>query len=77
VLGDARRIGIWRSGVDGDGVTPIVCKCGAPMVWLKTREGRSMPTDWSEDIKLGDTFDLTKHKSHFSSCRFAKEFRKK
>jgi hypothetical protein len=57
-------------------VTPITCKCGQKFVYLRTREARQMPTDWTEEIKLGDTFDHTKHVSHFSTCRFAKEFRK-
>jgi hypothetical protein len=36
-----------------------------------------MPTNWTEDIKANDTFDHTVHVSHFSTCRFASEFRKK
>jgi hypothetical protein len=58
-------------------MTIQTCTCGAKFVWLKTREGRSMPVNFSDGIKDGDIFDHKVHVSHFSNCPKAGEFRKK
>lgn len=58
-------------------LTPTSCKsCGAPIFWLKTAAGRSMPVD-SPSVQAGDTtFDGARHVSHFSTCPNADRHRK-
>jgi hypothetical protein len=54
------------------------CKtCEAPIIWLRTTAGSSMPTD-AETVGLEDTvFDLKKkHISHFATCPEASFHRK-
>lgn len=53
------------------------CKCGADIIFLRTKEGRQMPTNYTGAEKPGDAFDLKIHTSHFSACRHASEFRKR
>ena len=67
------------------------CKCGAKIYWVITGKGNAMPVDietlteedtrailWS---KIGERYPVTYrpgvHKSHFATCPFANEFRKK
>jgi hypothetical protein len=53
--------------------------CHAPIVWLKTKLGKSMPVDVSKDSKfvIGEQeYDPTKHISHFATCPNAAEHRK-
>jgi hypothetical protein len=46
------------------------------MVWLKTDAGRSMPVD-AVTVEPGDeTFDKSRHISHFATCPEADRFRK-
>jgi len=62
------------------------CKaCGKEITFLRTRNGKLMPVDWEslngkeKDDLVNDNvrlFDLTKHKSHFSTCPEADKFRK-
>lgn len=53
------------------------CKgCGAQIVWFKTTAGKSMPVD-AETVELGDEqLDLTRHVSHFATCKKAADFRR-
>ncbi len=49
---------------------------GLQMVWLKTDAGRSMPVD-AVTVEPGDeTFDKSRHISHFATCPEADRFRK-
>ena len=42
--------------------------CEAPIIWLKTTSGASMPTD-PEGVAPDDTvFNLKKHVSHWATC---------
>lgn len=53
------------------------CKsCGAPIAWLRTEAGRSMPTDASSVSATDETFDPKKHKSHFATCPNANKHRR-
>lgn len=50
--------------------------CNAPIVWLKTQDGKNMPTD-AETVDPGDgKWDNEKHTSHFATCPQANEHRK-
>lgn len=56
------------------------CKsCGASIVWLKTKAGKSIPVDQAEGIKAGDIFMVDSDKqmvSHFATCPNAAKHRK-
>jgi hypothetical protein len=54
------------------------CKaCGTEIVFLKTKNEKSIPVD-ATTVKEGDTeYDHTRHTAHFATCQFAKEFRRK
>lgn len=52
-------------------------KCNAEIVWLKTKNGKSMPVV-AKTVSEGDTvYDHTRHTSHFADCPFAQTFRKR
>jgi hypothetical protein len=52
-------------------------KCRAPIVFILTAKGRRMPID-AATYKAGDmVFDHTRHISHFSTCPYAEQFRKR
>lgn len=57
----------------------VPCKsCGMPVVWFRTKNGKRMPVD-AETTKPADAehqLDLARHRSHFSTCRDADEWRK-
>lgn len=49
--------------------------CGAPIVWLPTRTGKTMPVDMAT-VRPGDAlFDHTRHVSHFATCPQADTWR--
>lgn len=55
-----------------------VCKkCGAEIVFVNTSKGNMMPVDFSKDITNWEMYDKNIHTSHFATCQFASEFRKK
>jgi hypothetical protein len=47
-------------------------QCNAPLVFLKTSKGKSMPVDYSgqamDDKRDGVMYDPLRHKSHFATC---------
>lgn len=50
--------------------------CGAPIVWLKTASGKSMPVD-AASVRYGDKkFEPPRHVTHFSTCPNADQHRK-
>lgn len=50
--------------------------CGARIRFLTTKAGKHIPID-IDTYKDGDqTYDHTRHKSHFASCPEAARFRK-
>lgn len=49
--------------------------CQAPIVWVKTAAGKSMPVD-AGSVTVGDlVYDPTWHVSHFATCPNAKQHR--
>jgi hypothetical protein len=52
------------------------CRCGEPMIWMKTPAGRSMPVNYTGAEKSTDVYDHNVHVSHFATCRLAAEFRR-
>lgn len=61
----------------GDHLKTVPCRaCGQYIVFLRTANGRQMPTD-AESVNEGDEqFDPKEHISHFSTCPEAGRFRK-
>lgn len=58
------------------------CKsCGAPLVFLKTKNGKHMPVDYSgkvmDDKRDNVQFDPSVHVSHFQTCPDAETHRKR
>jgi hypothetical protein len=52
-------------------------KCNAPIVFILTAKGRRMPID-AATFKVGDkVFDHTRHMSHFATCPYAEQFRRR
>lgn len=53
------------------------CKaCKEPVIWMKTRSGKSTPVD-AGSIKTDETiFNPKTMTSHFATCKFAASFRK-
>lgn len=50
--------------------------CGALVVWMTTMKNKSMPAD-ADTVKPGEKiFDPARHRSHFSTCSKASQFRK-
>lgn len=63
-----------------------VCRaCKGRVVWMKTTKGKSMPVDYDEKVRLfldfttprPPTFNHKNMTSHFATCPFAGDFRKK
>lgn len=52
-------------------------KCGAKIVFVNTSKGNVMPVDFSANISDWSLFNKDIHTSHFATCQFADEFRKK
>ena len=52
--------------------------CGAPIVWLKTRNGKNMPVDPKEGGEYDEkvVFDAKFHTSHFDTCPSADQHRR-
>lgn len=50
--------------------------CNAKIIFLPTAAGRQMPVDADTVEPSDETFDRTKHTSHFSSCPNASKHRK-
>jgi len=50
--------------------------CSLPIVFLRTREGKAMPTDASSVAPEDDLYIHGKHVSHFSTCPAAAKHRK-
>lgn len=51
-------------------------KCNAKIVWLKTNSGKNMPVDADTVAPGEDTFDSSKHTSHFATCIDAPQFKR-
>lgn len=51
--------------------------CDAEIVWLKTATGKNMPVDASTVTEGDDKFNPEKHVSHFATCPFAKQHRRR
>lgn len=55
-----------------------VCKkCKNPIYWIETVNGKNMPVDQTKITIVtakGETY--TGYESHFSTCPYAKDFRK-
>ncbi len=52
-------------------------RCGAEIVFLLTKKGKSMPVVASSVSEGDELYDHAKHKSHFADCPAADLFRKK
>jgi hypothetical protein len=52
------------------------CKsCNAKIIWMLTKNLKHIPID-ADTVEAGDTqLDLSKHKSHFATCRYADSHR--
>jgi len=55
----------------------ICKKCGEKIVFIPTNKGKMMPVDFNKDIKDWSVFNKDVHMTHFASCKYADEFRKK
>lgn len=57
---------------------PTRCRsCGARIVWLKTKTGKSMPVDAPSTNQDDLEYDHERHVSHFGTCPDAKRWSKK
>lgn len=56
----------------------MTCRsCGAAIVWLGTKAGKSMPVN-ADTFAPGDTqYDGARHKSHFATCPQGNQWRRK
>lgn len=52
------------------------CKCGARIIWMKTRNAKIMPVNWSQVIEHEREFDEKRMVSHYATCPDAAKFRK-
>jgi endogenous inhibitor of DNA gyrase (YacG/DUF329 family) len=53
--------------------------CGKPIVWFRAKNGKLMPVN-AETCRPTDaehTLDLSRHISHFATCRDPAEWRRK
>lgn len=51
--------------------------CHKKIIWFKTEAGKNMPVD-ADTVEPGDEeLDLDKHISHFATCEFASQHRRK
>lgn len=53
--------------------------CGMPVVWFNTPKGKRMPVnaDSTRPTDAPHQLDLTRHRSHFSTCPHADVWRRK
>lgn len=50
--------------------------CNAKIIWFKTAAGKNMPVD-ADTVEVIDTaLDLSRHQSHFASCKHAAQHRR-
>jgi hypothetical protein len=50
--------------------------CNARIIWFGTDDGKNMPVD-ADTVEAGDDeLDLTRHVSHFATCKKAAQFRR-
>ena len=49
--------------------------CGADVIFISTRAGKSMPINADTARPEDELFDHTRHKSHFSTCPKADKHR--
>lgn len=55
----------------------VRCKgCNAKIIWFKTDGGKNMPVDADTVEAEDDELDLTRHRSHFATCKKADQFRR-
>ena len=52
------------------------CKCGARIIFMKTKGGKTMPVDFKVELATETDFDPKKMVSHFATCPNAAQFRK-
>ncbi len=60
-------------------ITTHCRSCGAPIIWMKTKRGKSMPVNAAPSLEFGQVlpeYDPTKHVSHFATCPNAAKHRK-
>jgi hypothetical protein len=58
-----------RGGVEGRDVRLGTCKkCKAEIAWLKTKNGKNMPTELDGLLENDRQFDPERHTSHFETC---------
>lgn len=56
----------------------VPCKgCGAPIIWLRTASGKSMPVDADTVRESDQIFDRRWNFAHFATCPNADHFRKR
>lgn len=55
----------------------ICASCGARIVFIKTREGRTIPVNDTGKIRPAEIFDHKVHTSHFATCPKAADHRKR
>lgn len=53
------------------------CKgCGADIIWVKTKNGKSMPCDAKKQIIVTETGEVVSgYTSHFATCPKSKDFK--
>lgn len=57
---------------------PTCRSCGAPIQWLRTRSGRTMPVDDPHrSVDRSALFDNRVHVAHFATCPNADHHRRK
>lgn len=66
---DATNDEAWLRDREANASRTVACRsCGAAIIWLSTKAGKTMPTDASR-VKPHDTlFDYEQHTSHFATC---------
>ena len=55
---------------------PRCRSCGAPIIWMSTSKGRTMPVNRNPDYVQDKVFVPGKHVSHFATCPNAVKHRK-
>lgn len=54
------------------------CKgCGAAIVWLRTRLGKTIPVNAGNVLDTDAIFDHARHTAHFATCPQANTFRRR
>lgn len=73
----------WVFGCSSTGGQAPVIKvstcqsCGAVIIWMRTKAGKTIPVDFTEDIKEPLQYDPKLHVSHFATCPQGKEWKGK